>query len=112
MATGNDKAEVGRQNGQQVDDAEKASGVTSRALDAEQPEQVFEGEKDGKEPLDMVQQVAVGLVNTGNAVDNYGADADCNTPDEDDVKGFAAGVSASKMISCRRAFRECFAVDA
>ena len=63
----NEEADVGRQNGQQVDNPEKRSGVFGRAVHAIQPQEVFDGENNGKGPLQSVEKIAVSGLQPLNA---------------------------------------------
>ena len=80
VGAGDQQADVGRQDGQEVDDAEEADRVSDRAADADQAEDVFDGEEDGEKLFDGVENGALGLAERGDAVEDHRGDADHDGP--------------------------------
>ena len=62
----NNKAQVSRQDGQEIDNAEEAGSVRQRPSDTQQAQKVFDSEQSGKNPFTDIQ---VSAVNGSNAAD-------------------------------------------
>ncbi len=67
MRTHHEKAQVGWQNGEQIDDAIKAENVFSWFFDTIDPEHIFNGKEYGKNPFKGVKQIMVNIGQPRNA---------------------------------------------
>jgi hypothetical protein len=101
LAARKKNAQVGRQNGQKIYDAEKAGGIRQRSSDAQQPQKIFDRKQQGENPfprqsqkpqasrmpatLSSITRTTLTIMETINRTSN----------------SLPAGVSASKIISCR-----------
>ena len=82
-------AQIGRQDGQKIDDAEEAGGVSQWSSDTQQTQEVFDGEQYGKDPFTGIQLSAVNSTNTADTVQHHQHHADDNRDDQQYIEQFA-----------------------
>src|SRR6056297_232044 len=81
-----DQAEIGRQDGQQVDDAEEAAGIVEAVAHAVETQSVLDGEQQREAPLDRVKRLPVAGVEAVDRRQRHHGDADQDGGDQHQVE--------------------------
>ena len=102
LATGEDHAQVGRQDGEQVDHPKEAEDIARRPGHAQEAGDVLDGEEQREEPLERVEELTMPGVDRGDAVEHHDGDAGDDHHEQGDVEHLPRRVSASKITSWRR----------
>ena len=90
LAARDEQAQVGRDDRQQIDDAEEALRVGERAADADEPQEILNGEEHGEDPLSRIKKGTVLRSDASYALQQHGGDAQEDEPDQSDVEGPAS----------------------
>ncbi len=95
LGAGKQHTQVGRENSEQVNHAEKAGCIADGASNAKEAQEVFNGKKNGEKPFQAVKKITVFCGNRLNAVKHHHHYADNDAGNEKNVKCFSGrGFSA------------------
>src|SRR5690606_8300250 len=84
-----EQAEVGRQDGGQVDQAPEAQDVFPTVVRDIDTEEILDRENTRDDPFEDVEKTGVAGLEPGHALQDHGQDADHDHPEQDDVKCLA-----------------------